>query len=200
MSGRLVKAAATLLMAALGVGGWQAAPAAPASSPPGAAPARQAGPVDLATGRTPSPEEPTWLRITAIGVDASLVALGIDAAGALIPPGDFHRPGWYEGGTPPGQIGPAVIAGHVDSLTGPAVFARLHELRVGDLVEVELGSSSRVRFAVTALAWYPKSSFPTERVYGPTPDAQLRLITCGGGFDPSLRSYTDNLVVYAVAV
>jgi sortase family protein len=191
------KAAAILLMAVLGVGGWQAAPetSRPVAGQAGAAGAP--GAVELATGRS-SPAAPSWLRIPAIEVDVPLVGLGIDDAGALVAPQDFDVPGWYEDGTPPGEIGPAVIAGHVDSASGPAVFARLHELRPGALVEVARGEQW-VRFRVTELAWHPKTRFPTEQVYGPTPDPQLRLITCGGGFDHSRRSYTDNLVVYAVA-
>jgi sortase (surface protein transpeptidase) len=197
------KAAAILLMAVLGVGGWQPGPAptGPASDPPhagsaGAFASERSSEASDAVGMAAA--APSRLRISAIELDAPLVGLGIDGAGALVPPEDFDVPGWYEGGTPPGEIGPAVIAGHVDSYDGPAVFARLHELRPGELVEVARGSQW-VRFRVTELAWYPKTRFPTEQVYGPTPDPQLRLITCGGGFDHSRRSYTDNLVVYAVA-
>jgi len=86
----------------------------------------------------------------------------------------------------------------VDSKRGPAVFYKLRELTKGDRIEVVRGGQT-VRFTVTSTAWYPKSKFPTDEVYGPTPDRQLRLITCGGVFDRSLRSYKDNLVVYAVA-
>lgn len=141
---------------------------------------------------------PTRLRIGAIGVDTSLESLRIGADGALRPPEGFVRAGWYADGTKPGDTGPAVLAGHVDSKSGPAVFYRLRELATGDQVEVVRGGST-VSFTVTAIRWYPKTEFPTEEVYGPTPDRQLRLITCGGVFDRSLRSYRDNLVVYAVA-
>jgi hypothetical protein len=196
------KATAIVLAAALGGGWWQ--PALPEA--PGGEAARflvppvslSAGSVDLAADRTLTVGEPTRLRIPAIGVDAPLEPRAIDGDGVLTPPAAYHRPGWYAGGTRPGQTGPAVIAGHVDSATGPAVFARLHELAAGDVVEVAQ-DTGWVRFVVTRQAWYSKRHFPTAEVYGPTPDAQLRLITCGGGFDQSRRSYTDNLVVYAVA-
>lgn len=150
---------------------------------------------------TPAPElhgAPTRLKVKAIGVDTPLETLRLGADGALEPPQDFAKAGWYADGTVPGDLGPAVIAGHVDNKRGPAVFYRLRELEAGDRIEVVRGGRT-VRFAVTSTAWYPKAAFPAAQVYGPTPDSQLRLITCGGVFDNRLRSYRDNLVVYAVA-
>jgi Sortase domain len=140
---------------------------------------------------------PTRVRVAAIGLDSSLETLHV-AKGVLQAPKRFDRAGWYSDGTAPGDVGPAVIAGHVDSKGGPAIFYRLRELTVGDKIEVLRGGQV-VRFVVTRTAWYPKKNFPTDEVYGPTPDRQLRLITCGGVFDHKLRSYKDNLVVYAVA-
>lgn len=140
---------------------------------------------------------PTRLRVPAIGVDTRLERLQLGAGGTLTAPVDFDRAGWYAGGTAPGDVGPAVVAGHVDSRRGPAVFYRLRDLKVGDTVEVERGAAT-VRFTVTGATWYPKDAFDTREVYGPTPDRQLRLVTCGGVFDTSSRSYKDNLVVYAV--
>ena len=141
---------------------------------------------------------PTRLRVGAIGVDTALEALRLDGGGALTPPKDFAKAGFYAGGTLPGDVGPAVIAGHVDSRKGPAIFYRLREMQAGDRIEVVRGGRP-LTFVVTSIAWYPKSDFPASVVYGPTPDRQLRLITCGGVFDHGLRSYRDNLVVYAVA-
>jgi hypothetical protein len=141
---------------------------------------------------------PSRLRVKAVGIDTSLENLHLATDGALVPPNAYGRAGWYSGGTVPGDVGPAVIAGHVDSKSGPAIFYRLRELTVGDRIEVVRGRSV-VRFTVVRVAWYPKTRFPTGEVYGPTPDRQLRLITCGGVFDHRLRSYKDNLVVYAVA-
>lgn len=141
---------------------------------------------------------PTRLRIPALGIDAPLEILRLDPTGALEVPRDFARPGWYADGTSPGDIGPAVIAGHVDSWRGPAIFSRLRELRAGDLVEVARGDRW-IDFRVVATRQYAKTRFPTAEVYGPTPDPELRLITCGGGFDDSRRSYVDNVVTYAVA-
>jgi LPXTG-site transpeptidase (sortase) family protein len=136
--------------------------------------------------------------VTAIGIDTALESLHLGKNGALTPPRNFARAGWYADGTAPGDQGPAVIAGHVDSKRGPAAFYRLRELEAGDRIEVVRGGET-VRFTVVSTAWYPKTTFPTDEVYGPTPDRQLRLITCGGVFDHRLRSYKDNLVVYAVA-
>jgi Sortase domain len=162
-------------------------------------------PPDRPTGsggshRLPAPRgsgPPTRLSVPAIGVYASLESLRLDSDGALTPPKEFDRPGWYADGTMPGEVGPAVIAGHVDSRRGPAVFHRLRELTAGDEIRVVRGGATVV-FTVVGTAWYPKERFPTANVYGPTPDRQLRLITCGGGFDRTVRSYRDNLVVYAV--
>jgi LPXTG-site transpeptidase (sortase) family protein len=140
--------------------------------------------------------EPTLVRIPAIAVESSLESLSLDPAGQLEPPKTYERAGWWRGGVVPGDIGPAVIAGHVDSVKGPAVFYRLHELRRGDIVEVVRGGQV-VTFTVTGAEQYPKDAFPTDRVYQPTPDAELRLITCGGDFDRRRRSYRDNIVIYA---
>ncbi|MGY1592590.1 class F sortase [Geodermatophilus sp. SYSU D00708] len=143
--------------------------------------------------------EPVRLRIPAIGVDTALVRLGVDADGALVPPAAFDRAGWFPGGPAPGDVGPAVLAGHVDSRTGPAVFWRLPDLRPGDEVAVDRADGTAVRFTVTGVSRSPKADFPTEAVYAPTPRAELRLVTCGGDFDRSRRSYTDNVVVFARA-
>jgi LPXTG-site transpeptidase (sortase) family protein len=162
-----------------------AVPASPTADPFGR-------PTDVATGA------PSRLKVPAIGIDTSLETLRTGAGGELTPPEDFARAGWYADGTLPGDVGPAVIAGHVDSRRGPAVFYNLRELERGDRIEVVRGGRT-LTFTVTATAWYPKNAFPTDQVYAPTPDRQLRLITCGGVFDHTLRSYKDNLVVYAVA-
>jgi hypothetical protein len=140
---------------------------------------------------------PTRIRVSRVGIDSPLVRLRLDRAGVLEAPKDFARAGWFEQGTVPGEPGPAVIAGHVDDKKGPAVFYRLRDLRVGDLVEVRRGGEW-IPFRVVANEQYPKDRFPAAAVYGPTPGAELRLITCGGTFEPAKGSYRDNIVVYAV--
>ncbi|MFW3172916.1 class F sortase [Geodermatophilus sp. CPCC 206100] len=187
------------LVAATALVAGAVAVSSPGPPTPAASPTPAAVPVVLApgTGR-PSPE-PVGLRIPAVGVDAALDRLGLDPAGALVPPAIGARAGWYTGSPAPGDVGPAVLAGHVDSRSGPAVFWRLRELAPGDEVVVDRADGTSVRFTVTAVERAPKARFPTAAVYGPTPRAELRLVTCGGDFDRSAGSYPDNVVVTAVA-
>ena len=142
--------------------------------------------------------EPGRIFIEAIGVSADVEAVGLATDGTLGIPTDVATVGWFAGGSRPGEMGPAVMVGHVDSVDGPAVFARLSELRVGDLVSVENGDGSSLAFTVSAVTRHPKQSFPTDAVYGPTPDAELHLITCGGRYDRD-DGYADNVVVTAKA-
>jgi sortase (surface protein transpeptidase) len=170
-------------------------------SPAPAAPATQAPTRVVADGAAGTPSAvPLRVRVPAIGVDSPLVRLGVDATGALAPPAEYDRAGWFPGAPAPGDVGPAVVAGHVDSREGPAVFWRLRELAAGDEVLVARDDGTAARFVVTGVARYAKDDFPTAAVYGPTPRAELRLVTCGGEFDRSARSYEDNVVVTAVLV
>ncbi len=122
--------------------------------------------------------------------------LGLNGDGTLeVPP--YDRAGWYGGGPKPGETGPAVIAAHVDSDTGPAVFYKLKLLRPGDSVTVDYDEGTSVDFVVAGAESYPKSQFPTDRVYGATASPELRLITCGGSFDRRSRTYAENLVISA---
>jgi len=143
---------------------------------------------------------PVRLAIPAIGVATRLVRLGLEPDGAKQVPGDFGAAGWFAGGPAPGQLGPAVIAGHVDSRTGPAVFYRLRDLRPGDRVEVLRADGSLARFAVERVGQYPKARFPTDDVYYPTLTPRLRLVTCGGSFDREAHSYRSNVIVFAKLV
>ncbi len=141
--------------------------------------------------------EPVTVRIPSIGVETSLEALEVDSAGALEPPTRAEQAGWYAKGVAPGDAGPAVIAGHVDSKTGPGVFYRLPELRPGAEVQVEREDGSTLTFVVNSTYSTEKTAFPTAAVYAPTPLSELRLVTCGGEFDRAARSYRDNVVVFA---
>jgi sortase (surface protein transpeptidase) len=169
----------------------------PGTPAAGSSPVAPPAPALLRGPAAPEGVAPVRVGIPAISVQSDLVDLGIDDAGALVPPSDFASAGWFAGGPVPGEVGPAVIAGHVDSRSGPAVFFRLEELVAGDTVTVTRSDGRGVEFRVTRVAQYPKTDFATEEVYGPTTGPELRLITCGGTFDPSRRSYLDNVVVYA---
>jgi hypothetical protein len=140
---------------------------------------------------------PARLTIPAIGVSTDLVPLGLNPDGSMQVPAKWGQAGWYTGGPRPGEAGPAVIAGHVDSVSGPAVFFRLHDLDAGDVVAVTRADGSVVRFVVDRLQQFPKRSFPTAAVFAPTPGPELRLITCTGAFDETRHSYLDNLVAFA---
>ena len=143
---------------------------------------------------------PVAVTIPAIAVRTSLERLGRTPQGTLQVPASTTVAGWYTGSPRPGEIGSSVIAGHIDSTQGPGVFFRLRLLRPGDLVYVRRSDRTLVVFRVYAERMYPKSSFPTERVYGPTPDAELRLISCSGAFDQATGSYLGNVVVYATQI
>jgi sortase (surface protein transpeptidase) len=150
----------------------------------------------------PTPAEavvapPARVRIPAIGVDSAVVTIGVDAAGALVPPATTDVTGWFSAGPAPGAVGPALLAAHVDSRAGPGVFFRLVELRPGDEVTVDRTDGTSVMFVVTGTTRVAKTAFPTDLVYSPLPVPAMRLVTCGGSFDHSARSYRDNIVVDA---
>ena len=140
---------------------------------------------------------PVGLRIPSIEVNTGLEALERGPDNSIEVPRQPSSAGWWAGGSRPGQVGPAVILGHVDSKSGPAVFYRLDELAVGDEILVDRADQTTARFLVSSLASYPKTEFPSELVYYPTLRPELRLVTCGGPLDGSTRHYRDNLVVFA---
>jgi sortase (surface protein transpeptidase) len=154
-----------------------------------------------AAASSPSPgSRPLALSIPAIGVHTTLVPLGLAADGTLEVPTSFSVAGWYDLGPAPGDPGAAVVLGHVDSTSGPAVFYRLGDLAPGELVRVAREDGTDALFRVYAIREFAKSAFPTSLVYGRTRGAELRLITCGGPFDETTGHYLDNVVVFARAV
>jgi hypothetical protein len=139
---------------------------------------------------------PVRLQIKAIGVNSGLMDLGLKADGTMqVPPRGFPA-GWYTGAPTPGELGPAIIAGHVD-MKGPGVFYDLHRLRAGDEVIITRRDGSNPVFRVTRVARFPKDAFPTRLVYGNIDHAGLRLITCGGLFNSQSGHYEDNIVAFA---
>jgi hypothetical protein len=169
---------------------------------PGAAAAGKVGPaVRKAPSLRRSP--PVSMAIPAIGVQSSLLSLGLNANGTLQVPDlatSADQAAWYKYSVTPGQRGTSVIEGHVDSAVGPAVFYRLGALRPGNRIDVRLADGITAVFKVTGVREYAKTQFPTAMVYGPTSYASLRLVTCGGTFDFSTGHYLSSVVVFASLV
>ncbi|MEO6143590.1 MAG: class F sortase [Dermatophilaceae bacterium] len=142
--------------------------------------------------------QPVGINIPSIGVRTNnFVGLGLASGGSLEVPKDFSSVGWYTAGPAPGQLGPAILAGHVDDHNGPAIFYRLGALRAGAMVNVARKDGSTAKFTVDRIERFPKDKFPTALVYGTSNRAELRLITCGGSFDPKSGHYVDNIVAFA---
>lgn len=194
--------AAVVVVSGIGVAVHLARPAASqaavAQQQPGDAGKLQ----DPVAAATPTPARTaataTRVRIPSIHVDTKLIGLDLKpGTDQLKAPLDFDVAGWYVDGTVPGDVGPAVIDGHVDSPTAPGVFLHLSRLTAGDLIMVTLSNKQVKTFVVTKTMAAPKAHFPTQAVYGPTPTAQLRVITCDGIFNHATGHYLDNLVVFA---
>jgi hypothetical protein len=162
-------------------------PTGPIVAPPPSAAAKVASPVSLT--------------IPLIGVKTNLITLGLAADGSMqVPPLSATVAGWFTGSPRPGAVGSSIIVGHIDNKLRHGVFYRLAELRRGNDVFVKRADGTTAEFRVTEVQRYLKDHFPTQTVYGPTPDAELRLITCGGAFDYATGHYLSNIVVYATQV
>ena len=156
--------------------------------------------VGLERARVLAPSRPVSLSIPAIDLNSPLLEAGLNPNGTIaVPPllATPSEPAWYRYSPTPGALGPAVILGHVDSYRGPAIFFRLAALRPGDRIDVGLQDGVTAVFVVDGVREYAKARFPSTLVYGRTDFAALRLITCGGSFDSTTRSYLDNVVVFA---
>ena len=167
--------------------------------PPGQAAPQAVGPRGPILPRS----KPTQLAIPSLGVTSDLLNLGLAADDSVeVPPlGRDSKAGWFNGSPTPGQLGPSVILGHVDSAKyGPGVFFKLGALKPGSVVNVTRADGTVAVFRVDRVVSYPKNSFPTLDVYGNTPNAALRLITCGGKFDFTSHHYLSNIVAYASLV
>jgi hypothetical protein len=142
---------------------------------------------------------PVRVEVAAVGLSAAVVPVGLTSGGDMaVPPPTVV--GWYQLGPAPGAVGPAVLVGHVDSRSGPAVFYRLTALHVGDTVVVDRADGSRARFSISAVTVVDKAAFPLAAVFAPTRGPALRLITCTGPFDPYRHHYTESLIAWGVAV
>jgi sortase (surface protein transpeptidase) len=182
--------------------------APPPWSPPPVPPASAAGAKDGADAMTrsrhgPKPMSrsvPVSLTIPAIGVNAQVISLGLDADGGVaVPPlSEPFLASWFDRGPAPGQAGSAVLLGHVDAAgVGPAVFYRLGDLAPGDLITVTRRDGRTAIFRVTSVGLYSENAFPAGRVYADTGTPTLRLITCGGAFDWTTHLYLDRTIVWA---
>jgi len=140
---------------------------------------------------------PARLRIPSLAVDASVERLHRLADGTVDVPHAWDDTGWYADGPRPGEPGPSVLLGHVDSTSGPAVFARLRELSTGDRVDVVDSTGAVLRFTVERVQCSEKRAFPTKEVYLPTLRPELRLVTCGGRSDRISDHYVDNAIAFA---
>jgi sortase (surface protein transpeptidase) len=147
------------------------------------------------------PSEPVWIDVPAIDVHSTLQYLGLTPEGTLKVPAPgphYNEAAWYKYSPTPGSVGPAIIAGHIDSAAqGPSVFFNLGDLLPGDKILISRADGLVAVFKVDGVRRYPKVDFPTRLVYGTTHHAALRLITCGGPFDYATGHYTDNIVVFA---
>lgn len=192
-------AAAGLVLVLAGCGGT--APITPAAAPPTSRPAPIAAPAadDFRSVRTYAEVAvPTRVRIPAIGLATPpLEELGRAPDRTIALPSRPERAGWFDGGPRPGAPGPAVIIGHVDWDHSPAVFFRLRDMAPGQLVHVDRADGSTATFRVTRVKQVAKSDFPTDEVYAPDLAPSLRLVTCGGEFDPGTGDYLDNVIVFA---
>ncbi|SDO46192.1 class F sortase [Geodermatophilus sp. DSM 45219] len=204
----LVWSAASVVLAAAGTGVLMVGPApepavhrvvaAPADLPleqPARAAAAAMTPAAVVHQLPASP--PTAVRIPALRVTSAVMELGLRRDGSMEVPPAGYPVGWYDGSPTPGQLGPAVLAGHVDWEGEPGAFAGLDELVPGDTVEVDRADGSTAVFVVDRVEEHAKDAFPSDAVYGDLDHAGLRLITCGGAFDEDTGDYTENVVVFA---
>ncbi|WP_326568315.1 class F sortase [Amycolatopsis rhabdoformis] len=189
------KTLAAVALAAVAVLGGCAAPTLPAAP----APAAHSLTPPSAESAVLAKSKPVSLDIPKIGAHSTLVPLGLNADNTVqVPPVSTPlQAGWYEYSPTPGERGPAVVLGHVDGNKHEGIFFRLKEMAPGDDVAIARADGTTAHFVVTKVDQVPKDVFPSDAVYGDTPDAQLRLITCGGVFDRSAHNYVDNVIVYA---
>lgn len=189
--------AVVLVLAACQGGGQSGGPGSGDPAPPQAVNHARSVLAEEVADRREQAMAGATLEIPAIGVSASVTALGLNEDRTMEVPADFAEVGWYRYGPTPGEAGPAVVAGHVDDHTGPAVFYRLTDLEPGDEVHVHRADGTTASFLVRRVEQHPKDAFPHDEVYGDTDGPELRLITCGGVFDRAERSHRDNIIVYA---
>lgn len=174
-----------------------------ASSASSAAPspaAASAAPLPVASVSPLPSSPPTRLQVPSIDVDDSdLMPLGLqpDRTVEVPPLSQSDEAGWFKYGPTPGSVGPAVILGHIDGGGQKGVFYDLNKVKPGEQITVTREDDKNAVYTVTAIRSFAKTDFPTQLVYGKTPDSQLRLITCGGVLDREANNYLSNIIVFA---
>lgn len=141
--------------------------------------------------------QPTQLSIEAIGVKSQITNTTLDTTGSIAVPNQDNTVGWYEQNVSPGQTGTSIIVGHLDNANGPAVFWNLAKLSPGQTIAITRQDGSIARFTVTEIGQYTANNYPTQKVYGPSNQPELRLITCGGAYNVFTGHYEANTVVFA---
>lgn len=155
---------------------------------------------EISTSEALLEAEPTQIRIPKIGLDAAFEEpLGVNADRTIEVPDEYETVGWYKYGPTPGELGPAVVLGHVDSYEGPAVFYSLGQLDPGDEIMIDRADGTTATFIVETLERHEQSGFPTRKVYSDLDYPGLRLITCSGTYDHDTLRYSHNLIVFAKA-
>ncbi|MGQ0576385.1 MAG: class F sortase [Pseudonocardia sp.] len=193
-----IRRVTVLLVLTAALAGCGSGPAPVPGNAPGPATASDTTPGPRAAIAPLGTSEPVGLVVPAIGVDSSpLLDLGLDPAGKLEVPPDAAGVGWFDLSPTPGALGPSIIAAHVDYKGVPGPYQKLGELTIGDEITVRRADGTAAVFETYQVERFPKARFPTDRVYGDTTDAEIRLITCGGVFDQGTGHYEDNVVAFA---
>jgi hypothetical protein len=189
---------AVLLVVAVGCIGWGVGQHHHPLAPPVASPATTSTtPVTTVVPQAVvAYSVPVSLRVSAIRLSVPLSTLGLNPDGSVQVPDNDTEPGWFRLGPTPGEIGSAVILGHVDTYQGPGIFFQLRALQAGDPVQVTLADGAVTTFAVTSVVQYQKAQFPARLVYASQGRSELQLVTCGGAFDSQTGHYLSNVVVY----
>lgn len=171
-------------------------------SVPIAAPVQAEPKPEVKTNKGLPKSEPVNIKIASVGIESNIKPVGKKSDGTMeTPPLYEHITGWYKHGPTPGEIGPSIIVGHVDTYKGPSVFYRLKQMKPGDIIEVTRADNKVVKFKVTGLQQFEQNeNFPTEKVYGNIDHAGIRLITCGGTYNKKTQKYSHNTVVFGKAV
>lgn len=145
----------------------------------------------------PTAAAPVRIQIPSINLNTQLTELAVNSTDQPSAPPNPWVPGWYPASPAPGDVGPAIIAGHLDTYTGPAIFWRLSQVQVGNTILISRADGTTITFDIYKVQAVSQQNFPSQEVYGPTPFPELRLLTCAGTWSSAIQRYSQNLVVFA---